>query len=28
MYADMPVYSIPYTQVKKIANFKNNIWGL
>ena len=28
MYADMPTYSIPYTQIKKIANLKNNIWGL
>ena len=26
--ADMPVYSIPYTQVKKIASLKNHIWGL
>lgn len=26
--ADMPVYSIPYTQIKKMANFKNHIWGL
>lgn len=26
--ADMPVYSIPYTHMKKIANFKNHIWGL
>ena len=28
VYADMPVYSIPYPQIKKIANFRNNIWGL
>ena len=27
-FADMPVYSIPYTQVKKIAALKNHIWGL
>lgn len=26
--ADMPVYSIPYNQIKKIANFKAQIWGL
>ena len=26
--ADMPVYSIPYPQVKKIANFKDHIYGL
>ena len=26
--ADMPIYSIPYTQVKKIAALKNHIWGL
>ncbi len=26
--ADLPVYSIPYTQVKKIASLKNHIWGL
>ena len=26
--ADMPVYTIPYPQIKKIANFKDNIWGL
>ena len=24
--ADFPVYSIPYTQVKKIAAIKNHIW--
>lgn len=28
MYADMPVYTIPYTQIKKIAALKNHIWGL
>ena len=26
--ANMHVYSIPYPQIKKIANFKNHIWGL
>lgn len=26
--ADMPVYSIPYPQVKKIAALRNHIWGL
>lgn len=26
--ADIPVYSIPYPQIKKIAALKNNIWGL
>ena len=26
--ADMPVYSIPYNQIKKIANFKAQIFGL
>ncbi len=26
--ADMPVYSIPYPQIKKIAALKNHIWGL
>lgn len=26
--ADMPIYSIPYPQVKKIAALKNHIWGL
>ena len=26
--ADMKVYSIPYTQIKKIANFKAQIFGL
>lgn len=27
-YADIPVYSIPYPQVKKIVAIKNHIWGL
>lgn len=26
--ANMPVYSIPYPKVKKIANFKDHIYGL
>lgn len=26
--ADMPVHSIPYLQIKKIAALKNHIWGL
>ena len=26
--ADMPVYSIPYPQIKKIAALKKHIWGL
>ncbi len=26
--ADLPAYSIPYTQIKKIASLKNHIWGL
>ncbi|MDD6491264.1 MAG: ISLre2 family transposase [Firmicutes bacterium] len=26
--ADMPIYSIPYPQIKKIAAIKNHIWGL
>ena len=26
--ADIPVYTIPYPQIKKIANFKDHIWGL
>ena len=26
--ADLPVYSIPYPQIKKIASLKNRIWGL
>ena len=26
--ADLPVYSIPYLQIKKIASLKNRIWGL
>lgn len=26
--ADLPVYSIPYPQIRKIAALKNHIWGL
>ena len=26
--ADLPVYSIPYPQIKKIAAIRNHIWGL
>ncbi len=26
--AEMPMYSIPYPQIKKIASLKNHIWGL
>ena len=26
--ADVPVYSIPYTQIRKIAALKNHIWDL
>ena len=26
--ADLPVYTIPYTQIRKIAALKNHIWGL
>ncbi len=26
--ADIPAYSIPYPQIKKIASLKNRIWGL
>ncbi len=26
--AEIPVYSIPYQQIKKIATLKNHIWGL
>ena len=26
--ADMPVYSIPYPQIRKMAALKNHIWGL
>lgn len=26
--AEMPLYSIPYPQIKKIAALKNHIWGL
>lgn len=25
--ADMPMYSIPYHQIKKTAALKNHIWG-
>ncbi|MBO5093276.1 MAG: hypothetical protein J6C33_02835 [Lachnospiraceae bacterium] len=25
---DIPMYSIPYTQIRKIAALKNYIWGL
>ena len=28
MYADIPVYDIPYPQIKKIAAIKNHIWYL
>ena len=28
MLADLPVYEIPYPQIKKIAALKNYIWGL
>ncbi len=28
IYADMPAYSIPYAQIRKIAAIKNHIWGL
>ena len=28
IYADIPIYSIPYPQIKKIAALKNHIWGL
>lgn len=27
-YADMPVYTIPYAQIRKIAAIKNHKWGL
>lgn len=27
-YAEMPTYSIPYPQIKKIAALKDHIWGL
>lgn len=27
-FGDIPVYSIPYPQIKKIAALKNHIWGL
>ena len=26
--ADIPIYSIPYPQIKKIAAIRNKIWGL
>jgi endo-alpha-1,4-polygalactosaminidase (GH114 family) len=26
--ADLPMYSIPYTNIKKIAALKGRIWGL
>ena len=26
--AELPVYSIPYPKIKKIAALKNHIWGL
>lgn len=26
--ADIPIYNIPYPQIKKIAELKNHIWGL
>ena len=26
--ADIPIYSIPYPQIKKIAALKDRIWGL
>ena len=26
--ADLPMYTIPYPQIKKIAAIKNHIWGL
>ena len=28
MWADIPVYSIPYPQIRKIAALKGHIWGL
>ena len=27
-FADMPIYSIPYPQIKKKVAIKNHIWGL
>ena len=27
-FADLPVYTIPYTQIRKMAALKNHIWGL
>ena len=26
--ADLPIYDIPYPQIKKIASIKDHIWGL
>ena len=26
--ADLPIYRIPYPQIRKIASLKNHIWGL
>lgn len=26
--ADMPIYSIPYPQIKKMASIKNHLWGI
>ena len=26
--ADIPTYSIPYPQIKKIASIRHHIWGL
>lgn len=28
VFSDLPVYSIPYPKIKKIAALKNHIWGL
>ena len=28
VYADLPVYNIPYPHIKKIAAIRNHIWGL
>lgn len=28
VFSDLPVYTIPYTQIRKIAAIKNHIWGL
>ena len=27
IYADLPLYSIPYPKIKKMAALKNHIWG-